>query len=360
MITKQIKFSKNHSKDFADELKSRVNAYFKNKKTSKFGSKKILIKALFMFALYFTPYALILGQVSDNSWINLALWVLMGIGMAGIGLSVMHDALHGVFSKRKWVNKIMSRSMELIGGDAHLWKLQHNVLHHSYTNVYGADEDIDGPPFLRFSPHHPKRKIHKYQHIFGPFIYGLMTIGWVGWKDYLQVARFKEKGLIKEKEYPKRLTAIILYKLGYFVYTIGIPLALGVTVWEVIVGFFLMHYVCSIILSLVFQSAHVVPEAKFPTTGHEGKIENNWAIHQINTTSNFSPKSKVFSWFIGGLNYQIEHHLFSNISHVHYKKISKIVNETAKEYGIDYNVSGNFFQAISAHLKMLRNLGRAA
>jgi linoleoyl-CoA desaturase len=359
MITKQFKFSKNQSTDFAKELKSRINNYFKSQNKSKFGSFPLYLKAAFMFALYFGPYFLIILGVFESSFINILLWSIMGVGMAGIGLSVMHDAIHGVFSRRKWLNKLMERSMELIGGDGELWRLQHNVLHHSYTNVMGADEDIDGPGIMRFSPNHPKRKIHQYQHIFGPFLYGLMTIGWVGWKDYLQAYRFKSKGLVKENEFKKLITRIIFYKLFYFAYVIAIPLVMGVEWYEVLVGFFLLHYICSLILSLVFQSAHVVPEAEFPMATEEGKIENNWAIHQIQTTSNFSQKSIFFSWFIGGLNFQIEHHLFSNISHVHYKNISKIVRETANEYGLPYNETGSFFQSIGAHIKMLKQLGRA-
>jgi linoleoyl-CoA desaturase len=102
----------------------------------------------------------------------------------------------------------------------------------------------------------------------------------------------------------------------------------------------------------------VVPSSEYPTPDEEGQLQNNWAIHQMLTTANFSPKSSFFSWYIGGLNYQIEHHLFPNICHVHYRKISAIVKQTAQEFGVPYNVQPNFVKAVWSHGKMLKKLGR--
>ena len=186
-----------------------------------------------------------------------------------------------------------------------------------------------------------------------------MTFGWVMWKDLLQVGRYKRKGLIKKENYVKELLIIILWKLIYFTYILIIPIfVLDLPVATTLIGWFVMHYVCSLILSLIFQLAHVMPEMEFAKENNENIIPNNWTIHQLETTANFSQKSRLFSWYIGGLNYQIEHHLFSGICHVHYRKISKIVKATAEEYGIPYHTNGSFFKAIGRHYQILKHFAK--
>ncbi len=359
MRTETYKFSKNDNAQFFATLKNRVNFYFENNHLSKYGNYKIILKAVCMLCIYLVPFGLINSGYIENALIILGLWFVMGFGMAGIGLSIMHDGNHGAFSKYKILNRIAGYTANIVGGDAKLWKLQHNVLHHTYTNIHQVDEDIDGPSFLRFSPHHTKKKIHRYQHILAFFAYGLMTLSWAGWKDITQAIRFKEKGLIKKNKFTQELTSVIFWKLLYFFYLIFIPIFLfNVPVWLVLLGFFIMHFVCGLILSLIFQLAHVMPQNEFPLPNEEGVIENNWAVHQLQTTANFSPKSKFFSWYIGGLNYQIEHHLFANICHTHYKKLSVIVKSTAQEFNLPYHSEGNFFRAIKSHYIVLKNLGR--
>ena len=356
-----VKFDKNLSSDFSRILKSRVNDYFKKNNIDRFGNFNMFFKSFVMLSMFFGPFYLIASSTISNPWAVIALWSFMGVGMAGIGLSIMHDGNHGAFSRNKVINRIMGLTINLVGGSAKLWKLQHNVLHHTFTNVEGLDEDIDGPGFLRFSPHSEHKPIHKHQHRFFIFAYGLMTFGWVMWKDYLQIFRFKEKGLVKQKEFTKELFLIILWKVFYFTYILIVPIfILKLPVAVTLIGWFLMHYVCSIILSLIFQLAHVMPEIDFPQPNEDEIIENNWEIHQLQTTANFSQKSRLFSWYIGGLNYQIEHHLFSGICHVHYRHISKIVRETAKEYNIPYYTNGSFIKAIGMHYRILKKLGQAA
>jgi linoleoyl-CoA desaturase len=80
-------------------------------------------------------------------------------------------------------------------------------------------------------------------------------------------------------------------------------------------------------------------------------------VHQLQTTSNFAGKNRILSWYIGGLDYQIEHHLFPSISHIHYHSISPIVKETAREFGLDYNAKTDFLNALGSHIRMLRNMG---
>lgn len=354
-----VKFNHDLNKEFTKTLKSRVNEYFIKKNVDKHGNLNMVFKSIFMFALFFVPYFLIMTETVTSTFPVLALWGVIGTGMAGIGLSIMHDANHGAYSKFPIVNKVMGLSMDLVGGSARLWKLQHNVLHHTYTNVAGVDEDVEGPPILRFTPHHEHMKIHKYQHIFFPFLYGLMTFGWIIWKDFLQVFRFNRKGLISDKELKKDVLTIIAWKAFYFGYILIVPIfVLDLPTGTTLLGFLILHFVCGLILSFIFQLAHVMPNVDFPLPNDESIIESNWAIHQLRTTANFSQKSRLFSWYVGGLNYQVEHHLFSGICHVHYRHISKIIKATAEEFKVPYHAHGSFIKAVGAHYKLIRAFGR--
>lgn len=361
MKANTMKFDTSYRPDFTKVLRKRVNEYFEKNNIKRTGNFNMYLKAVVMLSLYFVPFVAILAGAVTSTWAVILTWAFMGVGMAGIGLSIMHDGNHGAFSKNKFVNNMMGFTIHLVGGSDKLWKLQHNVMHHTYTNVEGMDEDIDGPGFLRFSPNHEHKPIHKYQHYFFFFAYGLMTFGWVMWKDYFQAARFKKNGLFKEKEFRKEMTKIVLSKVAYFLYVLVIPIVVfDLPVVTTLVGWFAMHFVCSIILSLIFQLAHVMPETDFPMADHKNIISRSWTVHQLHTTANFSQKSRLFSWYIGGLNYQIEHHLFSNICHVHYRKISKIVKETAKEFNVPYYTNGNFISAIGQHYKVMKRLGQNA
>lgn len=359
MNHRALKFDRNADLDFFNTLRDRVNNYFKDNNISKHGGPKMVIKTISMYVMYLTPLVLLYTQATHNPWLNLLFWAVAGIGLAGIGLSIMHDACHGAYSKNRRWNKVLGMSLNIVGGYDKLWMLQHNVLHHSYTNVHGADEDIDAPPMLRFSPHAELKKMHRYQYIYAWFFYGLITLSWILMKDYIQVIRYKKKGLVSEKEFPAMYAKMLAWKAFYFAYALVLPLLiLPYSTGFIIAGFLTMHFVGGMILSLIFQPAHVVPSSEFPLPDSTGKVDSNWAVHQMMTTMNFSPKSKWFSWYVGGLNYQVEHHLFHNISHVHYPAISKIVQATAEEFGVPYYTEKTFFGAIVKHGQMLRDLGR--
>ena len=320
----------------------------------------MVTKTIAMLAIYFTPYFLMLFGVITSGWIMLALWAVMGFGMAGIGLSVMHDANHGSYSKNRKVNVFIGNVMTLLGGSRTNWILQHNVLHHTFTNVDGMDEDINPGNFLRFSPHQKRHKAHRLQHIYAWPLYGLMTILWITTKDFKQILRYKKSGIIKQMKQPfsSLFTKLITAKVFYYVYALVIPLIFFPGPWYLtIVFFFVMHFIAGLTLAAIFQAAHVMPTSEYPLPDHDGKMGNNWAIHQMLTTANFSPNSKLFSWYVGGLNFQIEHHLFPNICHVHYKSISKIVKKTALEFGLPYNSQPNFMKALREHTRMLYRLG---
>ena len=290
------------------------------------------------------------------------MWALMGFGMSGIGLAVMHDANHGAYSKNKKLNKYIGYVMNFIGASAFNWKIQHNVLHHSYTNIEGMDEDIDPGKLMRLSPHAKYYKVYKLQHIYGWFLYGMMTFLWLTTKDFKQLYRYKKMGLIKgqKRTYTGVLIETIVSKIIYYGYALVVPLVfIQAQWWLILIGFFIMHFITGLALGMIFQPAHVMPSSEYPLPDDTGNIENNWAVHQLYTTTNFAPKSRIFSWYVGGLNYQVEHHLFPNICHVHYRRISKIVRETAQEFNLPYHSQPTFAMAVIKHAKMLRQLGRA-
>ncbi len=356
-----VKFPKSSANDFVSVLRKRVSDYFETGKISRFANFSMVLKSVAILSIYLIPYFTILTAGITDPWSVLGLWIIMGIGSAGIGLSIMHDANHGSYSKNQKVNKFLGYLLNFIGGSAVNWKLQHNYLHHGYTNVDGMDEDIDPGVVMRLSPHKKRLKIHRWQHIYGWFLYGLMTLSWVTAKDYAQLKRYREKGLLvkQNRSYRWLLVELIISKAFFYGYLLVLPIIFSAVVWwQTLIFFVLMHYLQGFILTVVFQPAHVMPTTNYPLPDGEGNLENNWAIHQLLTTSDFSPKSRVFSWYVGGLNYQIEHHLFPNICHIHYRKISHLVKETAQEYGIPYNVQVNFIVALINHGRMLKKLGR--
>lgn len=318
------------------------------------------LKTVLMLSLFIIPLIFLSTGIITSIGMLFTLYIISGFGMAGIGMGVMHDAIHGSYSKNTTLNKILGYSMNLVGANATVWRLQHNVLHHTYTNIQESDDDINMPFFLRFSPHKKKYKIHRFQFIYVWFFYSISTIAWITMKDFVRLFRYKNMGLFNsKKEFQNDLIELIIWKLTYYTYALILPaIFLPFSFGIILLAFLSMHIVTGLLISCVFQVAHIMPGMEYPLANKNGEVENNWLVHQLLTTSNFSPNSKIFSWLIGGLNYQIEHHLFPNICHVHYQHISPIVKETALKYGIPYNEKSSFSAAIYDHIKMLKTLGR--
>lgn len=355
-----IRFAKDRQ-DFFVTLNKRVNEYFKTNRVSRHANAEMVIKTIFMFALYFTPFVLMLTGVVSGTWPMLAMCVLMGTGIAGIGLSIMHDANHGAYSGKPWVNNLIGYSLNIIGGNAFNWKIQHNVLHHTYTNVHDADEDISPRGVLRMTPYSDWKAIHRFQHVYAWFLYGLMTLVWVLFKDIVRIINYHKDGLIKKQNASVTTETVILIttKIAYLAYIFGLPMTiLSLSFWTVLVGFIVMHWVAGFILAIIFQPAHVIEGTEYFEPDENGNLENNWAIHQLHTTTNFANKSRIFSWYVGGLNFQVEHHLFPNICHVHYRNIAPIVEATAKEFEIPYKSANTFLDALIGHGKLLKELGK--
>ena len=360
MTYKAVKFSKENT-DFILTIRERVKEYFSEQDLSSYGNTEMVLKSICMISLYLTPYILMATGVFSNPWLIMLMWILMGLGAAGIGMCVMHDANHGAYSKNPIVNKYIGKWLNLLGGYVGIWKIQHNRLHHSYTNIEEHDEDIAVDLVMRLSPHRKRYKIHRLQHIYGWFLYGFMTLSWITVQDFDKLRRYHQNGFLGNKKnvFVNKLLRLSVNKVIYYAVFLVLPMIFfPMAWWLVLIGFFSMHFVAGVVLASVFQLAHVMPTSEFPLPDEEGNMENNWAIHQLLTTTNFSPTSRIFSWCLGGLNYQIEHHLFPKICHVHYRKISKIVKETAEEFNLPYYVQPTFFHALYEHMRMLRNLGK--
>ncbi len=355
-----VKFSRVDSANFFRTLNKRVNTYFKEKKIKKTGNWKLYLKTIIMFSIFLTPYFVLL-TVDMPGWLQLVLTAVIGIGMAGVGMNVMHDGNHGSFSSKKWVNDLMGSSIYILAGNVYNWKVQHNVLHHTYTNIHGLDEDMDAGRVIRFSKHADWHKMHKYQQYYSLLLYGLLTINWAITTDFKQTYQYMKRGLSYGK-FPnpvKNWTILAISKVIYVLMWIVVPiLVMDIAWWKILIGFFVMHYVAGVILSITFQLAHIMPDTDMPLPDEEGTMKNTWAIHQLLTTANFAPKNKIVGWFTGGLNRQIEHHLFSHISHIHYKDLAKIVKKTAQEFNLPYYEYQTTRAAIASHFRMLKELGK--
>jgi linoleoyl-CoA desaturase len=353
------KFLNVNGSTFHQELKKRVNDYFVTAKKASTGNIKLYFKAILFWTCYISLYVHVVFFTPPTIWAILECFVMGGL-TAAIGFNVMHDGGHGSFSKSKFWNYIAAFSVNGLGASAIMWNNKHNIIHHTYTNIDGVDDDIEIKPMLRMCPTQKKYFIHRYQHIYVWLLYTQLLIIWVFATDYKKYFRKKVGQVPIKKMSTREHISFWVAKLGYYFMMIGLPIyKLGFLQW--FIGFLIISMFAGFILSVVFQLAHTVEETTFPvpTTGDINKIENEWAIHQVETTANFATKNKLISWLVGGLNFQIEHHLFPKISHIHYPAISKIIKQTCIEYGIKYIEFRHMRHAIASHTQHLKRMGRA-
>lgn len=351
-----LTYSFDNTKDtFFTTLKKRVGTYFSENNIHQTGNYRILIKsgvlvglaaALYCILVFFTPVA----------WFALLLCVLLGFNLALIGFNVMHDGGHQSFSRHNLVNKVAAHFLNVLGGTAYYWQIKHNINHHTYTNIEGLDSDIDVKPFMRLHADQPLKPYHRFQHIYWFVLYGISYVAWVFYEDFQKYFSGRiNSSSPKKKLTPSQHFIFWLTKLSYTFFYIILPIALvGWLPW--LVGFLIVTFVCGLVISIVFQLAHVVEGTHFHTVTDGSK--SNWAMHQIQSTANFDTRSRVLHWLLGGLNFQIEHHLFPRVSHIHYPEISKFTREICQEHGVTYNEYKSMFAAIKSHLRHLYRLGR--
>jgi linoleoyl-CoA desaturase len=344
---------------FHGELKKRISDYFSQKGKSPTGNRKLYIKAIVLLSLFAALYTHLVFFTPAIGW-AIAECVLFGCVIAAIGFNVMHDGAHGSFSRYKWINDMASNFANFLGASQHMWKSKHNIIHHTYTNIHGVDDDIEARPLLRLCEEQERYKIHKYQHFYFPAAYSLLYIYWIFVTDYKKYFSGKIGSTPLRKMTLKEHVSFWFYKVAHAFIFVALPIYIvGPLPW--VIGFLSMGLVAGFVLSIVFQLAHTVEHTHFPMPAEAtGKMEDEWAIHQIKTTANFATRNKVISWFCGGLNFQIEHHLFPKISHVHYPQISKIIKQACQEFGIEYIEYEKMTTAIKSHVAYLKHVGQAA
>jgi linoleoyl-CoA desaturase len=358
-MSQKLKFVDREGSEFFSTLKKRVDTYFKENNISKNANASMALKSVFFLSLMVLFYSLIISNIFPLS-LMLLFAILLGMTKAFIGFNVCHDAIHGSYSASSKVNKSLSLVFNLIGANAYVWSITHNIVHHTYTNIPGHDEDIEvAPGLLRISPEDKINKIQRFQHFYAFFLYSLASLSWVFRKDYVKFFQ-KRIGNYDDLKHPrKEYFNLFFFKILYYVLFITLPLiVLDATWWQFIIGFVLMHMAEGLVLGLVFQLAHVVEGTDFPFPNQKGNIEDAWAIHQMKTTANFARKSKLACFLCGGLNMQVEHHLFPKICHIHYPAVSEIVKKTAEEFNVPYNEQPTFFSALKSHYLILKKMGR--
>ncbi len=354
----QITFATNN-RQFHIELNDQVKNYFKNNNLSQRGSTGLFFKTAFVYSVVLVCYYLLVFVQPNNVILNFLLLAIFGVFLAFIGFNVMHDSCHGAFSNNSAVNDFFGYSLNFLGAESHYWRTKHNILHHTYTNVDGVDDDIFKPPFLRMSPNQPYNKFHKNQQKYMFLLYGVSTLFWVFFMDFSKYFSNNIHTTALPKKTTKNHIVFWLTKLFYVSFYIALPIGmLGFT--KFIIGYLFYNFVMGVVLSVVFQLAHVVEGAEYADAQETGilKIEEDWAIYQLKTTFDFCPDNKFLTWALGGLNFQVEHHLFPKVSHVHYPAIRKIVKETAANYGVKHNEFKTFGEAVRSHINMMNELGK--
>lgn len=345
---------------FFATLRKRVDSYFKDNKISKHYNSTMVIKTIVMIGGYILPFIYILA-FNPSFKIALWLWAFMGFALSGIGMSVMHDANHGAYSSNSKTNYWLGHTLNLLGGSVFNWKLQHNVMHHTYTNVLDYDDDIADKLILKFNPHTKVKWYHQLQAVYAFLFYGILTLYWAVLKDFVQFNKYTKQGVNTNSKEQNRIIwlKIFLSKIGYWSAFFVIPVFIfNIPFSEMLWGYLLMQFISGIVLTVIFQLAHTVEGTSHPLPNEDYTIENNWAVHQLNTTVNFSRKNKWLSWYLGGLNFQVEHHLFPTICHIHYPAISEIVKSTAEEFGIPYLENPTFLVALKSHIKAVISFGK--
>lgn len=345
------------SSAFFNVLKKRVNGYFAKQHLEGTGNWHLFIKSAVLILTSACLYGTLVF-ITPVAWMSLLLCVLLGLNMALIGFNVMHDGGHQSFSRYTWVNTVAAHFLNVLGGNAYFWKIKHNINHHTYTNIEGMDSDIDVKPFMRLHEGQPLRPYHRFQHIYWIILYGISYVVWVFYEDFQKYF----SGRISKNSPRKKLAAIqhVIFwstKLYYVFLYIVLPIYwLGLLYW--VVGFSVITFVCGVTISIVFQLAHVVAGPQFhAVSNHHPKYD--WAVHQVRSTANFATQSRLLHFILGGLNFQIEHHLFPRVSHIHYPAMARFVKQTCQEYDIAYMEYKSMVSAIVSHIVHLYRLGRA-
>jgi len=314
-------------------------------------------KTAIIFATFAGSYSLLVF-VASAWWQVIPLAVLLALSVVAIGFNIMHDASHHAYSDKPWLNRLMTVSLDLVGGSSYFWRWKHVVFHHTFVNVIGYDTDINLAGLGRLTPHHPRAWIHQWQHWYVWLLYGVMVIKWHLFDDFRLTVNGRMGGHVVPRPQGSELAVFLGGKVVFLSLAFVIPLALHS--FAVVAGVYVLTAsVLGLVLGVVFQLAHCVEAADFPLDRTPGHIDKAWAVHQVETSVDFARHSRAAAWLLGGLNFQIEHHLFARMCHVNYPAIAAVVEKTCAEFGVRYNQNPTLFAALRSHYCWLRQLGAA-
>jgi linoleoyl-CoA desaturase len=350
---KAPRFPKTKQSEFHDELKARVENHFERFGLSPKGDTLLFIKDLSIATLYLGAYILILSDHFGFPGLIL-LFAILGFTKGLIGFNIVHDALHGALTKYPRLNRFFGYWFDLNGTSSAIWKITHNQKHHTYTNIPGYDEDINKAIWLRLEPTDKLLPIYKYQCYYAFFLYSLLCFNWIFWSDYTCFFEEWRKGKLSNKD----LGIFFALKLANVILFLGLPLLLLTPPWwQILIGYACMIIAGSLTVAIIFQLGHVVEGVEYEKPQEGGRMEFDWVMHEMKTTSNFATNNRLLSALIGGLNFQLEHHLFPYISHIHYADISKILKDLCAERGVPYNEHPSLSAAVRSHFRALKKLG---
>ena len=351
---RRLRFSGDNA--FHIELRRRVKAHLHAAGRRERGGPAMYLKTAIIIAAFAATYGLLVF-VASTWWQVLPLAVVFGLTVVAIGFNIMHDANHEAYSDRPWVNRVMGATLDVVGGSSYFWRRKHNVFHHTFVNVAGYDTDIDLAGLGRLSPHHRRAWIHRWQHLYAWLLYGVMVFKWHVYDDFRAVATCRIGDHQCPRPDARQLAVFIGGKVVFFSFAFALPLALH-PVSAVAAVYAVTAVVIGVVLGVVFQLAHCVEQADFPLETGAGRMATPWAVHQVETSVDFARENRVASWLVGGLNFQIEHHLFSRICHVNYPAIAPLVEKTCHEFGVRYKYNATVLSALCSHYRWLRAMGR--
>ncbi|MBI1782102.1 MAG: acyl-CoA desaturase [Sphingobacteriales bacterium] len=348
----------NSNNQFFQSLKNSVDNYFISAKRKKTGNWNLYYKTIVLLTAAVAIYLSLLFLPLTAVW-GILLSSIFGIVLASIGFNVMHDACHGSYSERKWLNETLGYSLNALGGNAFIWKFKHNILHHTYTNVDGMDDDIAKSPLMRQCTSQKWVPAHRFQHFYVLFFYAISSFAWIFLMDFNKYFRQKIHNTPLQKMDRKEHFIFWISKVLYVFFYIVIPvIVVGWQAWAI--GFIFLHIFMGLTLAIVFQLAHVVEHTEFEKVraGENMPLNLSWAEHEVRSTADFAVNNKMVCWFTGGLNFQVEHHLFPKISHIHYPAINKIVKEKCREFNLPYHSFPTAKAAIISHFRLMKALGK--
>ena len=342
---------------FFAETRGEVALYLAPRRTRVLGHVQLYAQTLVAFVFVVSSWTVL---IFVRPGLGLGILALAGVAFGAImvGFCVQHDANHGAYFRSRRFNHLMGwTSDSLLGFSSYAWRVKHNVAHHTYTNVDGYDDDVSQTPFIRLMPQQQPRWWYRLQHIYVWPLYCLMVLRWQTGADIAALLRGRIATSRLHRPTGWDLAGLVGGKLVFVGWAIAAPL-LVYPWWVVLAGYIAFSMVTSFVTATTFQLAHCVEEADFARAEDVLAEGKPWAVHEVETTVDFCPRNPVLTWLLGGLNYQIEHHLFPRVPHTHYPQIAQIVRRNAAKHGVRYTTQPSLLRAVRSHQRHLRALGR--